>query len=277
MVDHKFTLKKIQNLKEVIILCFQPTRMPYVECDPETFDDQVHVFGVDKEAEEFVKEYREKKHPVALMKIPQQHAPMVLSSFYSLGVNAIVYHDNGMKTCLQLEQVVKKPKIFEEQEKKEQIPLVNPSLQLSIIYFMEEMYRNVEHDMKQARELEEEMIANLVRSKFIVASKAANDGETFDPANANQQKVINYMKDKEGQIFLPVFSDIGEFQKFYKEKAKGMGMLVMPFQNLKKHVLEDTKAIILNPAGSHLQIVSEQLDKLIKAFPLETKKEEQQA
>lgn len=273
MVDHRFTLKKIQSLKEVIILFFQPTRMPYVECDPETFDDQVHVFGVEKEAEEFVKAYRENKHPVALMKIPQKHAPMILSSFYSLGVNAIVYHDNGMKTCLQLEQVVKKPKIFEEQEKKGLLPLANPSLQLSIIYFMEEMYRNVEHDMNHARELEEEMVANLVRSKFIVASKAAKEGEAFDPKNPEQQKVINYIKDKDGQVFLPVFSDIGEFQKFYKDKAKGMGMLVMPFQNLRKHVLTDTKAIILNPAGSHLQIVPEQLDKLIKAFPLQTKEE----
>lgn len=273
MVDHRFILKKIQSLKEVIILCFQPTRMPYVECDPETFDDQVHVFGVDKEAEDFVKAYRENNHPVALMKVPQKHAPMIFSSFYSLGVNAIVYHDNGMKSRLQLEQVVKKPKIFVDQEKNDKIPLANPSLQLSIIYFMEEMYRKVEHDRKQARELEEEMVANLVRSKFIVASKAAAEGEAFDPKNPNQQKVINYIKDKEGQIFLPVFSDVGEFQRFYKEKAKGMGMFVMPFHNLRKHILADTKAIFLNPAGCQLQIVPEQLDKLIKAFPLEVKME----
>lgn len=276
MVDHRFTLKKIQSLKDVIILCFQPTRMPYVECDPETFDDQVHVFGDDKEAEEFVKSYREKKHPVALLKVPQKHAPMFLSSYYLLGVNALVYHDNGMATRLQLEQVVKKPKVFEEQQKKGLIPLTNPSLQLSIIYFLEEMYRQVEHDMKHARELEEEMVANLVRSKFIVASKAANEGEAFDPKNPEQKKVINYIKDKEGQIFLPVFSDIGEFQKFYKEQVKGMGMLVMPFHNLRKHILEDTKAIILNPAGVHLQIVPEQMDKLIKSFPPEEKKKEVQ-
>ena len=36
MVDHRFALKKIQSLKEVIVLCFQPTKMPYIECDPET-------------------------------------------------------------------------------------------------------------------------------------------------------------------------------------------------------------------------------------------------
>lgn len=269
MVDHRFTLKKIQGLKDVIILCFQPTKMPYVECDTETFDDQVHLFGVDKEAEEFVKEYREKQHPVALMKVPQKHAPMVISSFYSLGVNAVVYHDNGMSTRLQLEEVVKKPRVFEEQAKNDKLPLINPSLQLSIIYFMEEMYRKVEHDMKLARELEEEMVANLIRSKYIVASKAAKEGEKFDPKDPKQQKVINYIKDKDGQVFLPIFSDVGEFQKFYKEKANGMGMLVMPFQNLKRHMLEDTKAIILNPAGTHLQIAPEQLNNLIKIHGLE--------
>lgn len=274
MVDHRFTLKKIQGLKEIIILCFQPTKMPYVECDPETFDDQVHLFANDKEAEEFVKEYREQHHPVALMKIPQNHAPMVISSFYSFGANAIVFHDNGTKTCLQLEEVVKKPLVFEEQKKNDKLPLINPSLQLSIIYFMEEMYRKVEHDLKLARELEEEMVANLIRSKFIVASKAANEGEKFDPKNPSQKKVINYIKDKEEQIFLPVFSDVGEFQRFYREKANGMGMLVMPFQNLKNHMLSDTKAIVLNPAGNNLRISPEQLHNLIKIHGLDEQKTE---
>lgn len=274
MVDHRFTLKKIQGLKEIIILCFQPTKMPYVECDPETFDDLVHMFSNEKEAEDFVKEYRELQHPVALMKIPQQHAPMVISSFYSFGANAVVFHDNGTKTCLQLEEVVKKPRVFEEQKKNDKLPLINPSLQLSIIYFMEEMYRKVEHDMDRIHELEEEMVANLIRSKYIVASKAANEDEKFDPKNPNQKRVINYIKDKEEQVFLPVFSDVGEFQRFYKEKANGMGMLVMPFQNLKNHVLADTKAILLNPAGNNLRIAPEQLHNLIKVHGLDETKSE---
>lgn len=274
MVDHRFTLKKIQGLKEIIVLCFQPTKMPYVECDPETYDDQVHLFANDKEAEEFVKEYRDQNHPVALMKIPQQHAPMVISSFYSFGANAVVFHDNGTKTRLQLEEVVKQPRVFEEQKKNDKLPLINPSLQLSIIYFMEEMYRKVEHDMDKVHELEEEMVANLIRSKYIVASKAANEGEKFDPKDPSQKKVINYIKDKEGRVFLPVFSDVGEFQRFYREKANGMGMLVMPFQNLKNHLLGDTKAIILNPAGNNLRIAPEQLHSLIKAHGLDEQKTE---
>ncbi len=270
MVDHRFALKKIQNLKEVIILCFQPTKMPYVECDPETFDDQVHLFGDEKEAQEFVKSYSEKKIPLNLLKVPQQHAPMVIGSFYSLGVNAVVFHDNGMITRLELEKVVKKPDFSKLENGK--LPVSNPSLQLSTLYFLEEMYRPVEHDVKLIKELEEEMIANLVRSYFILAAKPANSEEAFDPKNPNQPKVINYIKDKDDQIFLPVFTDIGEFQKFYREKVKGMGMLVMRFQHLQKHIMSDTKAIILNPAGFHLHIVPEQLDKIIKAYPLQEEK-----
>lgn len=269
MIEHSLAMKKIQSLKEMFILCFQPTRMPYVECDPGTFDDQVHLFGVVEEAEEFAKLYRKMQIPVALMKVPQERAPMVVSSFYSLGINAVVYHENKLVTRLQLQELVKKPKIFEEQENSSKIPLANPSLQLSVIYFMQQMYCKVEQDMEQAREMEDEMIANLVRSKFIVASRAANPKEAFEPENPKQKKVINYIKDQEEQIFLPVFSDVGEFQKFYGEKARGMGMLVLPFQHLKNHVMSDVKAIILNPAGCHLQIEPEQLDRLIKAFPLD--------
>lgn len=268
MIEHRLVLKKIQSLEEIFILCFQPTRMPYVECDPQTFDDQVHVFGVVKEAEEFAKLYRKMQIPVSLMKVPQERAPMVVSSFYSLGINAVVYHENKLATRLQLEELVKKPKIFEEQENLSKIPLTNPSLQLSVIYFMQQMHCKVEHDAEHAREQEDEMIANLVRSKFIVASRAANPEEAFEPENPKQKKVVNYIKDKDEQIFLPVFSDVGEFRKFYGEQAKGMGMLVMQFHHLKNHVMNDAKAIILNPAGCHLQIVPEQLDRLIKAFPL---------
>lgn len=271
MVDHRFALKKIQSLKEVIVLCFQPTKMPYIECDPETYDDQVHIFGNEEEAQEFIKSYKEKKIALAAMKVLQKQAPLVLTSLYAYGVNALVFHDNHMITRLQMEQVVRKPEF--EKAFNGKVPAANPSLQLSALYFLEELRRPVEHDMKQLKELEEEMVANLVRSRFILASKAANADEPFRPDDPNQAKVINYIKDKEGQIFLPVFTDVSEFQKFYREKAKGMGMLVMKFHHLQKHLQKDVKAIILNPAGFHLQIVPEQLDKIIKDYPLEDAQE----
>lgn len=49
-------------------------------------------------------------------------------------------------------------------------PLINPTLQLSGIYFMQELRRPVEkEEHKNLRALEEELIANLKKSHFLVA------------------------------------------------------------------------------------------------------------
>ena len=44
-IDHKFAIKKLQKL-DGFFTAFSPlTRMPYIHCDEETFDDQVYLFS----------------------------------------------------------------------------------------------------------------------------------------------------------------------------------------------------------------------------------------
>ena len=40
-VDNSFTMKKFQSMEIIYVTFSQITKLPYVECDPETFDDQV--------------------------------------------------------------------------------------------------------------------------------------------------------------------------------------------------------------------------------------------
>ena len=60
------------------------------------------------------------------------------------------------------------------------------------------------------RALEEELIANLKKSHFLVAMERDEE----NPKKIN----IPYLKNKEGQILQPVFSDVMEFEKFAKGK-----------------------------------------------------------
>ena len=39
-VDNSFTMKKFQSMEIIYVTFSQITKLPYVECDPETFDDQ---------------------------------------------------------------------------------------------------------------------------------------------------------------------------------------------------------------------------------------------
>ena len=58
---------------------------------------------------------------------------------------------------------------------------------------------------------------------------------------------------------------VAEFQKFYKDKARTIGMVVQQFEDLSKHVVNPANGMILNPGGFHLHVTKEQLDKLTEA------------
>lgn len=63
-------------------------------------------------------------------------------------------------------------------------PLLNPSLELSGIYFMQELRRPVkQEEHKNIRELEEELIANLRKAEFLIAINAEQeeDGKLHIP------------------------------------------------------------------------------------------------
>ena len=51
-VDNSFTMKKFQSMEIIYVTFSQITKLPYVECDPETFDDQVYMFTEEEAAKE---------------------------------------------------------------------------------------------------------------------------------------------------------------------------------------------------------------------------------
>lgn len=263
MIDHTLSIKQLQNLEELYIIYSGYTKMPFVECDPETFDDQIHVFSEEADLQEFAKAYTDKKILLIGKKCPKAQAPGIFASLYGMGINSVIFHNHGTTVSIPLEKLVKKPDLKKLQE--EPLPIINPTLTLSAAYFLQELHRPVEHDMKMLKELEDEMIANLVRSRYILGMMTANPDEKFDPKNPNQPKRVHYVKDKEGQIFLPMFADISEFTKFHKKNAEKLGMAVVTFDKLPTTLMKEAKGIVLNPAGFGLQILKEQLDQIVAA------------
>ena len=59
-VDKSDVLKKMREAEAIYVLMSDCTRMPFVVCDPETYDDQVLIFFSEEEAmkggQEFLKE-----------------------------------------------------------------------------------------------------------------------------------------------------------------------------------------------------------------------------
>ena len=185
MIDHTFAVKKMNSLEELFVIFSKYTRMPFVECDEETFDDQVHMFAGEPEAQAFVQKYEEKKTLLMVMKATKEQVRGLYSSFFSIGANAIVFHENDTICRLELKDVMPLPDM--EKLNKEKIPMANPTLQLSALYFLQEICRPVKHDMEYTKGLEEEMMVNLLRSRYILPLENATPGQPINPKDRNNR------------------------------------------------------------------------------------------
>ena len=161
--------------------------------------------------------------------------------------------------AFDLEEIVKRPDFSQLPEN--QRPLFNPQLQLTGIYFMQEFRRGVEMSEKESlNELEEEMAANLVKSKFLVAVEKQEEGK-------EENVQVPYIKNKNGDVFQPIFTDPGEFSKFNKEKK--FKAVVVEFKNMDKILIPLAKGVVVNPQGFNLIVMSEQFENLLKRFGIQ--------
>lgn len=264
-IDNTFVIKKIQKLDGFFTVFSPLTRMPYISCDKETFDDQVFLFSAEEGCKTFVGELNEQKIPAVLMKIQQPQMKGFLNSLYALDVNMVVFHDDSGASRLEIEELVKRPDM--EKLAQEKIPIMNPQLTLTMIYFLQELRRPVKHDVAQLRELEEEMIANLVKAHFILAIETAQDEGSEDALKVNVKNIkIPYIKNKEGDIYQPLYSDFSEFRKYTGPNAPKLRMSNLSFSQLPQFLIKDSKGYVINPAGVNLVLTVEQIQRIIRAY-----------
>lgn len=188
-VDNSFTMKKFQSMEIIYVTFSQITKLPYVECDPETFDDQVYMFTEEEAAKEFAKSYVEKNTPLLTVKVLRKQMPNFYMGLYAEGVNMVIFHEGDQTRRIELEQIFPKPDM--EKMNKQHLPVLNPGVQLTVVYFLQELRKpNQRRDdaerMQHLRELEEEMLVNLMRSKFILAIDISQVQGEFDPANRDR-------------------------------------------------------------------------------------------
>lgn len=178
--------------------------------------------------------------------------PRMYGLLFSIGVNSVIWNNGADEIEIDLEKIVRKPDLSQMEPAKR--PLINPTLQLSGIYFMQELRRPVEkEEHKNLRALEEELIANLKKSHFLVAMERDEE----NPKKIN----IPYLKNKEGQILQPVFSDVMEFEKF--AKGKKLRLAKIPFDKLPEILINQAEAMVFNPMGFNLILNKEQFKKIL--------------
>lgn len=267
-VDQVLVIKKLQNLEEMFVVYSGVTRMPFATCDEETFNDQVWIFADQDKVQEFVKGYVEKKMPLIAVKVKNAEAPMFYTNLFAMGINEIVYQDGEAQHKLELTSVVRMPnydKIPEAQR-----PILNPALQLTAIYFLQELRRpGAEPNKALLKELEEEMSANLVKSTFLMPL----DVQKGEDGKENIR--ILYVQNKEGKRFQPIFSDTGELMKHYRNKQDKHKLILAKFEQLPTYLIKEVDGYVLNPEGINLVLKKEQIEVLLRFFNRDGEKKEQ--
>ena len=78
-----------------------------------------------------------------------------------------------------------------------------------------------------------------------------------DPSKVN----IPYLKNKEGKILQPVFSDVLEYEKF--AKGKKLRIAKLPFAKLSDVMIPQAEFLVINPLGFNLLLNKDQLKKIM--------------
>jgi hypothetical protein len=261
-VDKSFLIRSIQKKEQMLVAYCAYTNMPLVVCDPETYNDQVWIFDTEAQLQEFAKPYTEKKILLKGIQYPNKAFLGFFSMLYTIGVNELVFVGESGQESIALEDLVKKPDY--SRLPKEQQPVLNPELQLTGLYFMQEASRPIPNEEKNLKELEEELAANLFKAKYIVPIELLEGEESDTEKLKNRKYRLPILKNKNEDIYQPIFTDPTELAKF--NRGNKFKALVMPYSSLAKAVVKESKGFLLNPGGYHIAMPKELLEGLSKRF-----------
>ena len=216
-------LSSLRNAEEMYVFMSLCTKMPYVLCDEETFDDEVLLYYTEEDAQREGKKLIEQRIPIQIAKIEKKQLLGFFSSLYPMGVNGLLINNNmESEARLQLGELVE-----------------NPQLHLTALYFMQEMRRQEKPELtEELKGLQEEILVNYGRGRFIVA--------------VHKENGMPMLKQKNGDAYQPIFTDILEFRKFNKEDQ--FKTMAIEAKNVPKMLVNEAKGVVINPYGVNLQI-----------------------
>ncbi|MBR2527184.1 MAG: SseB family protein [Blautia sp.] len=244
-------VRELLQAKSIFAAYSQATKMPFVTCDPVSFNDQIWLFSSQDLLKEFAKKQMEEKNILMGMRYDQKDYRHLFSTLLCIDVNSVMFVNEEGTAELPLSSFVHRAD--PENVPKEKRPFLNPQLQLCGLYFMQELRRPVPpQERKNLKAQEEELIAILKRSQFLVPMEVTGEEE--------KRISVPYLKNKEGDILQPIFSDSLEFQRF--AQGKKLRAAKVDFAKLPGLLLEQAKGMVINPKGFNLILNRDQLKRI---------------
>ena len=237
-VTKQETLAALRKPGELYVVMSAVTKLPFVKCDEETFDDEIFLYYRVEDAKDKAKELLDQRYLTAVAKLEDRQLLAFYTSLYTMGVNCLaVNHGTDTQISIQLQDLVvrKDPAGLPEGKK----VIENPALHLTAIYFMQEMRRQEKpQPTGELKDLQEELLAHYSKASFIIAMQ--------------EDKQVPVLKLKNGDVFQPVFTDILEFRKF--ANGKKLRTVVVPAEKIPDILAGDSRGVVVNPLGVNVQL-----------------------
>ncbi len=244
--------RELQTSSRLYVAYHTATKLPYVTCDEESYNDQVWIFASEEGLKKFAQEKFKEKILLAGTRFEKKDLNRLYATLYAIDANAIVYVKGDEQVEVELTAVARQADFSKMEESHR--PLFNPALQLCGIYFMQELRRPREKDEPRPnlRAQEEELIANLRKAQFLVPMEVS-------PEDAKKISVP-YLKNKNGDILQPAFTDVLELERF--TRGKKLRAAKVTFDKLPGLLIEQAKALVINPMGFNLILDRDMLGKI---------------
>ncbi|OUQ20760.1 hypothetical protein B5E82_00590 [Lachnoclostridium sp. An138] len=264
--DNRLMIKNLQKLEHFFTITSRATNLPYAQCDETTFDDQAFLFSQEEDAADFCAKLNEDSYPSSVLRVEQNQIQKFYTGLYLTGINRVAFHNGTGFTYLPLEEIVTLKKPVQDAKTP---PVINTALQLTGIYFLQELRRPGKDNrdperLSKLREMEQELMADLVRSRFILALDITDVKGRLDLKKPDPNLKMPYLKNPSGDILQPVFSDLWEFEKFKGKSTRKLQLVTVPFKGLSSTAIPGAKGYALNPSGFNLVLLKEKIDLLAK-------------
>lgn len=235
-MEQQKIMKSLQEAAKLYIFISPCTRGPYVQCDPETVDDETIVFMNLEDAKKEGDLLLQEKIPINIATLEKKQMLGFYTSLYTMGINAILVVKGDEKRRIQLKDFVKRKKM----DGQEGEWIENPALHLTSLYYMQEIRRKPDQEItEKIKELQEEIEINLKRGGYLLALEKDGEG-------------IPLLKGMNGDVFQPIFTDFLEFHKFNRENK--LRPVIVLAENFPKIFTPKAKGIVLNPMGVNMPL-----------------------
>ena len=260
-VNYSFIVKRLFQMDHLYAMLSGVTHHPFAVCTEDTFEDQLFLFAEKDLIDAKGKELADRKYQVRALDIPKTNnarRKFFVDAHY-MGFTQVLFVDASGEQILPLKAIVDVEADLKKLPKNKR-PMMNQALQMTSLYFVQEMSRPIPREQNPAiPDLMDELEHNLETAQLIAAGIAIPD-----PKDPKQSKVgLMNIQDKEGKKYIPVFSDALEFSSFPQPEKNKFRGFPTTLKHMRSSLDGEVNTLVLNPGSIQLRITKPLVDRIL--------------